>query len=103
MAYALRALGKEVEVITSIRAASVDGVPGVPDIRIAPHATANSRAIIMECGDLARTGSASRAVFVVNIDHHPGNSGYGQINWFDPGAAACGEMVFDVVRALGVR
>jgi phosphoesterase RecJ-like protein len=40
--------------------------------------------------------------FVVNIDHHPGNTSYGQINWFDPGAAACGEMVFDLVRALDV-
>jgi phosphoesterase RecJ-like protein len=24
------------------------------------------------------------------------------VNWFDPSAAACGEMVFDLVRALGV-
>ncbi len=27
---------------------------------------------------------------------------YGAINWFDAGAAACGEMVFDVIAALGV-
>jgi phosphoesterase RecJ-like protein len=40
--------------------------------------------------------------FVINIDHHPGNSGYGQIKWFDPTAAACGEMVYTLVRALGV-
>src|SRR5204862_5852625 len=38
---------------------------------------------------------------VINIDHHPGNSSYGQFNWFDGTAAACGEMVFDLVRALG--
>ena len=41
--------------------------------------------------------------FVINIDHHPGNANYGQINWFDPTAAACGEMVFDLITALGVR
>jgi phosphoesterase RecJ-like protein len=40
---------------------------------------------------------------VINIDHHPGNTGFGDINWFDPSASACGEMVFDLVRALGVR
>ena len=40
--------------------------------------------------------------FVINIDHHPGNTGYGAINWFDESAAACGEMVFDLVDALGV-
>jgi phosphoesterase RecJ-like protein len=27
---------------------------------------------------------------------------YGALNWFDLSAAACGEMVFDLVRALGV-
>jgi phosphoesterase RecJ-like protein len=27
---------------------------------------------------------------------------YGALNWFDVSAAACGEMVFDLVRALGV-
>ncbi len=105
MAYALRALGKEVEVINVDPAPPpLMAFPGVPDIRIAPHADGEfDAAIIMECGDLARTGvSGLERFFVVNIDHHPGNSGYGQINWFDPGAAACGEMVFDVVRALGV-
>jgi bifunctional oligoribonuclease and PAP phosphatase NrnA len=40
--------------------------------------------------------------FVINIDHHPGNTGYGRINWFDDSAAACGEMVYDLIRALAV-
>ncbi len=105
MAYALRALGKEVEVINADPAPPpLMAFPGVPDVRIASHADGEfDAAIIMECSDLARTGVAGlERFFVVNIDHHPGNSRFGQINWFDPGAAACGEMVFDVVRALGV-
>jgi len=40
---------------------------------------------------------------VLNIDHHPDNRRYGTINWVDPSAAATGEMVFDLVRALGLR
>jgi phosphoesterase RecJ-like protein len=40
--------------------------------------------------------------FLINIDHHPGNSMFGALNWFDEGAAACGEMVFDLIDALGV-
>src|SRR5438105_14991373 len=52
-------------------------------------------AIIMECGDLARTGVSGLDRFpVINIDHHPGNTAYGSLNWFDASAAACGEMVF---------
>jgi bifunctional oligoribonuclease and PAP phosphatase NrnA len=40
---------------------------------------------------------------VLNIDHHPDNRRYGTIDWIDPSAAATGEMVFDLVRALGLR
>ena len=57
----------------------------------------------MECGDLSRTGvEGFDKYFIINIDHHPGNKSYGAINWFDAGAAACSEMVFDVIEALGV-
>ena len=40
---------------------------------------------------------------VLNIDHHPDNRRYGTVDWIDPSAAATGEMVFDLVRALGLR
>jgi phosphoesterase RecJ-like protein len=104
MAYALRALGKQVRVVNRDPAPPpLMAFAGVPEIEIAPEVAGDfDAAIIMECGDLARTGVAGlERGFVINIDHHPGNTGYGQINWFDATAAACGEMVFDVVRALG--
>ena len=106
MAYALRALDKTATVVNADPApAPLAAFPGVPDIRIARQVDGDfDAAIIMECGDLARTGvSGLDRFFVVNIDHHPGNTGYGRINWFDAQAAACGEMVFDLIRALGVR
>jgi phosphoesterase RecJ-like protein len=106
MAYALRALGKHVELVNLDAAPpQLMGFPGVPDIRVAPTVDGNfDAAIIMECSDLARTGvTGLDRAFVINIDHHPGNAAYGQINWFDATAAACAEMVFDVIRALGVR
>src|SRR5499427_5298027 len=105
MAYALKALGKEVAVVNSdLAPPPLLQFPGVADIRIAPDVAGDfDAAIIMECGDLSRTGvTGLDRFFVINIDHHPGNTGYGQINWFDATAAACGEMVFDLVRALGV-
>jgi phosphoesterase RecJ-like protein len=105
MAYALRALGKEVTVVNADPAPPpLMAFPGVPGITIAPSVDGHfDAAIIMECGDLARTGvTGLDRFFVINIDHHPGNTGYGQINWFDARAAACGEMVFDVVKALGL-
>jgi phosphoesterase RecJ-like protein len=105
MAYALRELGKHVELVNADPAPPpLMQFPGVADIQIAPVVTGDfDAAIIMECGDLTRTGVGGLdRFFVINIDHHPGNAAYGQINWFDAAAAACGEMVFDVVRALGV-
>jgi len=105
MAYALRALGKSVRVVNHDAAPPpLMAFPGVPQIEVAAQIDGDfDAAIIMECGDLARTGVAGLdRLFVINIDHHPGNTGYGQINWFDPTAAACGEMVFELVRALGL-
>src|ERR1700722_8829706 len=75
MAFALRALGKEATVVNADAAgAPLVGVPGVPDIRIAPQAEGEfDAAIIMECGDLPRTGvTGLDRFFVINIDHHPG-------------------------------
>jgi len=106
MAYALRELGKTVVVVNKDQAPGpILQFPGVSDIVIADHVTEPfDAAIIMECSDLARTGvSGLDRSFVINIDHHPGNTGFGDINWFDPSASACGEMVFELVRALGVR
>ena len=105
MAYALRALGKEVTIVNKDAAPDpIMAFPGVDTIVIADQVSGDfDAAIIMECGDLKRTGvSGLDRFFMVNIDHHPGNTGFGDINWFDPSAAACGEMVFDLVRALGV-
>ena len=105
MAYALREMGKQAIAINADPAPPpLMAFPGVPEIRIAPAAEGDfDAAIIMECGDLKRTGvTGLERCYVINIDHHPGNSGYGQINWFDSSAAACAEMVYDVVRALGV-
>lgn len=104
MAYALRAIGKEVEVVNVDAAPpSLMPFPGVSEIRIANRVEGEfDAAIIMECSDLKRTGvEGLDRSFVINIDHHPGNTEYGQLNWFDATAAACGEMVYELVRALG--
>ena len=105
MAYALRGLGKEVRVVNANAAppALLD-FPGVRDIEIADRADGPFDAVIvMECGNLARTGVAGLdGQFIINIDHHPGNAAFGAINWFDGSAGACGELVFDLITHLGV-
>jgi phosphoesterase RecJ-like protein len=105
MAYALEALGKEVRLVNADRAPEhYFELPGVDRIEIAARTTSDAEAVIvMECSELARTGVAGLdGHFIINIDHHAGNRMYGAVNWFDESAAACGEMVFDVITALGV-
>lgn len=105
MAYALRALGKEARVVFRDAAPGPLAVfPGVGDIEVTDRvADPGDAVLVMECGDLGRTGVAGLDQgFVINIDHHPGNTMYGHLNWFEISAAACGEMVFDLVQALGV-
>ena len=104
-AYAARALGKDVTLVNRDAAPPpLMAFPGVPTIQIADAVSGDfDAAVIMECGDIARPGVAGlERYFLINIDHHPGNTGYGAINWFDESAAACGEMVFDLINALGV-
>jgi phosphoesterase RecJ-like protein len=106
LAYALEALGKEVRIVNADPAPEhYKDFPGVDRIEIARSVaeTDADALIVMESGDLARTGvSGLEGRFTINIDHHQGNRGYGALNWVDESAAACGEMVFDLIEALGV-
>jgi bifunctional oligoribonuclease and PAP phosphatase NrnA len=105
MAYALRALGKRARVVFKDPApAPLAALPGVADIELTDRVDqVADAAIIMECGNLARTGVLGfERSMLINIDHHPGNDGFGQLNWFDASAAACGEMVYQLIVSLGV-
>jgi len=106
MAYALWQMGKDVRLVNrDAPPGPLRVFPGVSRIEVADRIDDPGDAVIvMECGDLSRTGvEGFERGFVINIDHHLGNTGYGAVNWFDAGAAACGEMVFDLVKELGVE
>ena len=105
MAFALEALGKQVRIVNADPAPEhYQDFPGMDRIEIDGSASADVDAVIvMECSDLTRTGvTGLDGAFLINIDHHAGNRLYGAVNWHDESAAACGEMVFDLIRELGV-
>jgi phosphoesterase RecJ-like protein len=104
MALALRAIGKSATVVTdAIPPVFLQPFPDVASMQITPAVTdAYDAALIMECSELSRTGVKGLDLSpVMNIDHHPGNQGYGTINWIDESAAACGEMAFTLIEAIG--
>ena len=104
MALALTAMGKQAQVVMdAVPPHFLQPFPAVDRIVVTRDVVDRyDAALIMECSTLDRTGVAGldRSP-VLNIDHHPGNTGYGAINWVDESAAACGELVFTLVEALG--
>ena len=105
MAHALRDLGKEsLAVSRDPLPPYCRSLPGAADVSITSRVTGEfDAAVVLECGSLARTEIAGLdRYFVINVDHHIGNTNYGAVNWLDESAAACGEMVFDIVQGLCV-
>ncbi|MDP8903769.1 MAG: DHHA1 domain-containing protein [Chloroflexota bacterium] len=65
--------------------------------------------IVSDCGDLERVGSVLTEnaelfgrVPIVNIDHHVSNTGFGEVDWIDPAAAATCEQATLLMPVLGV-
>jgi len=105
LAFALDSLGKDVRVVMRDPVpAPYQTFPGIDRIERSSQATAAAdAAVLLECSDVTRPEVAGLdRYYVVNVDHHLGNELYGAVNWFDLTAAACGEMVADIIDALGV-
>ncbi len=66
-----------------------------------------SVAIVLDCPVKERTGAIRRylteQVSVINVDHHVSNEFFGDANWVEPGMSSVGEMVYHIVKGLGVE
>jgi bifunctional oligoribonuclease and PAP phosphatase NrnA len=105
LAWALGELGIEARVIhRDPPPLPLSEFPGAEQVQVGETLPGDIDAVVvLECGDLARTGlTGFDGRTLINIDHHPGNTGYGTTRWFDGTAAACGEMIFEVIEELGV-
>jgi phosphoesterase RecJ-like protein len=102
---ALDRIGKRVTImLRDPIPAPYQGFPGIDRIVQASHATVEAdAAVLLECSEVSRPDIAGLdRYFIINVDHHLGNAMYGAVNWFDAGAAACGEMVADLIDDLQV-
>ena len=106
LGHALKQLGKDVRIINKDSAPALyDFLPDLSTIEIAPSVNASCDAVVvLECSSLSRTEVAGlETQTIINIDHHPGNTTYGAVNWIDESACACAELVFDLIKALGAH
>lgn len=64
----------------------------------------DAAAVVLDCSDLERTGyfkeMIARSAVVINIDHHVTNRRFGTVNLVDPQAAATGEIIFRLIKAM---
>lgn len=106
LCWLLRSLGKNAEVIVRDHIpVSYEELPGAGDIRIVSKIDKSYDAVfVIECSDINRPGIEKlEEQLTVNIDHHATCEHFGKINWIDSTASACGEMIYNLCKAIGGR
>jgi phosphoesterase RecJ-like protein len=102
----LQSLGKDATVVLRDRVPPAYSVlPGSDQVLVQPDVELlYDAAFVIECSDVERPGLPGlRNQFVVNIDHHSTTVPFGDVNWIDSTAAAVGEMIYNLCKALGVE
>jgi phosphoesterase RecJ-like protein len=106
-AEALRAHGRRVFVVIPPPVSQkYSWMPGFERILERPPADAEPHlALFFDAGNMERSGSAVDHITdhatIVNVDHHPSNTRFGDVNIIDPEASAVGQMVLDMLEHFG--
>jgi phosphoesterase RecJ-like protein len=105
LALILRSLGKNVDMLSRDSIPSrYSELPGVEQIAISTRVRgAYDVTFVLECSNIDRPGIAGlNEGFVVNIDHHHSTEPFGNVSWIDPAACAVGQMIYRLMKTLGV-
>jgi bifunctional oligoribonuclease and PAP phosphatase NrnA len=106
LCWILKGLGKDAEVIMCDTVPhSYSRLPGSDDVRVVKDVDRPYDAVfVIECSDVTRPGLPKlKDEFVVNIDHHSTTGQFGNLNWIDSTAAAVGEMIYNLAKAIGSK
>jgi bifunctional oligoribonuclease and PAP phosphatase NrnA len=106
LCWLLRSLGKSAEVVVRGEVPlAYRSLPGADEIRdIEKIDTDYDAVFVIECSDVQRPGIVGLdEQFTVNIDHHATSEHFGTVNWIDSTASAVGEMIYNLVKAIGGR
>ena len=103
-AEALRNAGKHVWVMIPPPLPQMYGfLPGFDQIKDVPPSDVEPGLVFFfDSGNLERSGSGVRHIAshatIVNVDHHPSNSRFGDVNVIDAAASAVGQLVMDMLQ-----
>jgi phosphoesterase RecJ-like protein len=79
---------------------------GLDGLIQAPPADVTERTVVfLDCGNIDRNSASvlRDAVHLLNIDHHHDNTNFGTLNYVVPSACCTAEIVWDLMKELGVR
>lgn len=103
----LKQMGKEVDLIIPEYPRTFDFLPGINEIKTEGKAENYDLAIVLDCSDIKRLNGFSsyfeRANKTVNIDHHGVNTMFADLNFVNPVAPACAQILVTVLNYLGVE
>lgn len=100
----IRKMGKKARVVVRDGFAKpLYNIPGADEVTIsdslpADYPNAYDAIFTMECPEVERCGYPILPGPVVNIDHHLGNTLYGEVNYLDLDAPSVGEMILQINR-----
>ncbi len=108
MALALDALGKDVTLFNESPIPAVYRfLPAVDRIvRQVETVDRYDTAVVLDCGDVSRIGALAPALdripTLLNIDHHPTNTGFGDARYVDDTACSTAEILYRIFKRLPV-
>jgi len=103
LAKLLRLMGKKVVVVNEdLVPSQYSFLPQVKLIKKPEHSLDFDAVAVVDCSDLSRVGNViniiPRSKIIVNIDHHAKNDNFAKVNFVDPKASSCSEMIYRLFK-----
>lgn len=106
----LKRLGKKVEAFTADKLPEIYSfLPQYSQIKVINKEIVNKydMLIILDCGDIKRTGDCSILIdncnISINIDHHLTNMLFADVNLVDTNASATSEIIYQIIKLMGIN
>lgn len=107
MYHALKAFGKNPDIIIPVHSKVFNCLPGVEDIKTESNIENYDLAISLDCATIKMLDGFANyfenAKVKVCIDHHSTNTMFGDYNYVNPAAPACAQILLVVLEYFGIE
>lgn len=104
---AIKSLGKDPDVIIPEHSKSFDFMPEIQNLKKESDVKKYDLAISLDCADAKILNGYTKyyesAKMKINIDHHNSNTMYADLNFIDPVAPACSQILIGMFEYFGIK